>query len=328
MKTRSLSYKVIILLVTALALYGCNQANDKSNAIKVNLTAPQTAYSIPTIIAIEKGFFKENKITVNINYVKTGKIAMDDLLAGKADFANIVETNVAFAGFSDPKIKVLGNIEKIYDAVIVARKDRGIAKEADLKDKKIGVILATTSQVYAETFLESRGIDKKDVTIVNLLPPALQSGIIEGSGVDAISLWQPFIYNVQKALGNNAITFPDRKIFTGYMNLAGSNNFIEKNPDAVDGLLKGYEKAEAFLLSNKAESIDIVARVLNLNKAVVEKIWEEYEFKLSMDNAILEAIIKEGKWIIKTQKGFEKKVLPDYSKFFDSSYLKKIQLNK
>lgn len=152
----------LAMLATISSLPGCKQsANHQSadmpketSATKVNLTAPQTAYSIPTIIALEKDFFKENGLDVTVNYVKTGKIAMDDLLAGKADFSNIVETNIAFAGFNNAPITVLCNFEKVYDGVIVARRDKGITKPQDLKGKKLGIILATTSQVFADRFLE------------------------------------------------------------------------------------------------------------------------------------------------------------------------------
>jgi NitT/TauT family transport system substrate-binding protein len=321
----------ILALVAVVALgflvwkYGFTKPNGE---IKVNLTSPQTAFSIPTIIAAEKGFFKEEGVDVAVNYVGTGKIAMDDLLGGKADFANVVETNIAFAGFNNPKIKVLANIEEVYDATIVARKDKGIKSPADLKGKKIGVMLATTSQVFVDRFLEKNGIPKDSVEIVNLLPPAMQSAIIEGNGVDAISVWQPFVNNAEKALGDNAISFKDKDVFTGYMNLAGNNDFIAKNPETVEKLLKAYIKAEQFLASNKAESIEIVSRVLKLDKEVTEKIWGEYEFKVSLGKELLDATNTEGKWIIATQKDFAAKQLPDYSVFFDNSFLKKIDENR
>jgi NitT/TauT family transport system substrate-binding protein len=322
MKNKRTIIILSLLLLGAVLIWKFRDNTQPKEAVRVNLTVPQTAYSIPTIIAVEKGFFKENNLDVTVNYVKTGKIAMDDLLGGKANFANIVETNVAFAGFNNPNIKVLCNFEKVYDAAIVARKDKGIASETDLKGKKIGVMLATTSQVFAEWFLEKHGVSKNDVTMVNLLPAALQSGIIEGSGVDAISLWQPYIYNVQKALGENAITFKGNEIFTGYMNLAGNADFIAKNKDAVNGLLKGYIQAEEFIKTNKAESIEIIARVLSLDKTVVESIWDEYEFRISLSKELLDATIAEANWIITSQKDFEGKQLPDYSKYFDGSYLK------
>lgn len=326
MKNKRTVIVLSLLLLGAIAVFIWKYKDNAKpkETVRINLTVPQTAYSIPTIIAIEKGFFKENNLDVTVNYVKTGKIAMDDLLGGKANFANIVETNVAFAGFNNPNIKVLCNFEKVYDAAIVARKDKGITSETDLKGKKIGVMLATTSQVFAEWFLEKHDVSKNDVTMVNLLPAALQSGIIEGSGVDAISLWQPYIYNVQKALGDNAITFKDNAIFTGYMNLAGNADFIAKNEDAVNGLLKAYIKAEEFIITNEAESIEIIARVLSLDKTVVESIWKEYEFRISLSKELLDATVAEANWIITSQKDFEGKQLPDYTKYFDVSYLKKI----
>lgn len=324
-----LSAFLIITLLISVMNTGCGPSGtDETGIIKVNLTAPQTAYSIPTIIAIEKGLFKDQNLDVQINYVKTGKIATDDLLGGKADFANIVETNIAFAGYQNPSIQVICNIEKVFDAAIIARKDRGIEKESDLKGKKIGVMLATTSQVFANRFFANYNITKDCVVVVNLLPPAMQAAIIEGSSVDAISVWQPYIYNVQKALGDNAITFTNRSIYTGYMNLAANNDFTAKNPDAAQRMLKAYIAAEEFLKNNKDESIDIVARVLKLDKEIVKSIWGQYEFNISLEKELFDATLAEGQWIKQTQEGFTTKDVPDYTRFFNIEPLKNIDDNR
>ncbi len=310
----------------------CNNNGRKNakeiNRIKVSLTCPKTAYSIPTIIAIEKGFFIDNNLDVTVNYVKTGKVAMDDLVGGNANFANIVETNIAFAAYNNPDIEIICNIERVYDAAIVARKDKNIRSPKDLKGKKIGIMLATTSQVFAERFLNENKIPKNSVEIVNLLPPAMQSAIIEGTGVDAISVWQPYVYNVQKALGENAVTFTGKEIFTGYMNLAGSKIFMEKNPEVVNGILKSYIKAEEFLKNNKEESISIISKVLALDKEVINSIWNQYEFAVSLNKELLDATTMEGDWIHKTQKEFADKQIPDYAKFFNPQYLEKISSDR
>ena len=133
---------------------------------------------------------------------------------------------------------------------------------SDLKNKKIGILLATTSQLFADRFLDKYGISRDSVEIVNLLPPAMQSAIIEGSGVDAISIWQPYVYNVEKALGDNAVTFRDKNIYTGYMNLAVQNNLLKENPQLIDKLLRAYVKATVFLKQNKEESLNILSKVL------------------------------------------------------------------
>lgn len=320
MKKRTLLLLGSVILIAFLVW----QFWGHKESMVVNLTVPQTAYSIPTIIAIEKGFFKDEGLDVQVNYVKTGKIAMDDLLGGKANFANVVETNIVFAGFNSPQITVLANFEKVYDAAIVARKDKGITSPLDLRGKKIGVVLATTSQVFADRFLRNNGISSDQIEMVNLLPPAMQSGIIEGSGVDAISLWQPYVYNVQKALGDNAVTFTDKTVFTGYMNLVGNNNFIKENPEVARKMLKAYLKAEDFLKNNKAESIAILTKILSMDTTTLESIWDEYEFHISLEKSLLDATKTESMWIINTQKDFAGKKMPDYSTLFDPSVLKEI----
>ncbi|QHI35778.1 Putative aliphatic sulfonates-binding protein [Kordia antarctica] len=316
--------KIIVITISCIILYSCKQKQKT-----VNLTSPKTAFSMLTIIADQKGFFKKQDIDVNINYVKTGKIALDDLLGGNADFANIVETNVAFAGFLNANIEVYCNIEKVYDAGIVARVDKGINTPKDLNGKKIGVLLATTSQVYADRFLEKHGISKDSVELVNLLPPAMQSAIIEGSGVDAISIWQPYIYNVQKALGNeNQVTFNDTEIFTGYMTLSGNKKFANENPEITEKLIKAYIEAEEYVKNNEKEAKTLISSFLNLPLETLENIWKQYDLSISLDQKLIDDTKAEGEWIIKTIDSYKNKSLPNYSQFFNSTYLEKVSPNK
>jgi ABC-type nitrate/sulfonate/bicarbonate transport system substrate-binding protein len=316
--------KILFITLISLIVFSCRQ-NQKT----VNLTSPKTAFSILTIVADQKGFFKEQDLDVKVNYVKTGKIALDDLLGGYADFANIVETNVAFAGFLNPNIQVYCNIEKVYDAGIVARKDKGINSPKDLNGKKLGVLLATTSQVFADRFLERHEISKDSVELVNLLPPAMQSAIIEGSGVDAISIWQPYVYNIQKALGDSIqVTFNNTKIFTGYMTLAGNKTFAQKNPKTTEKLISAYIQAEKYVKNNEQEAKTLISSFLNLPMPTLENIWNQYDLSISLDQKLIDDTQIEGKWIIKAIKSHKDKTLPDYSKYFNSTYLEKVAPQK
>lgn len=315
---------IITLTLISLVIFSCKQEKTA-----VNLTSPKTAFSILTIVADQKSFFKEQGLDVKVNYVKTGKIALDDLLGGNADFANIVETNVAFAGFLNPNIQVYSNIEKVYDAGIVARKDKGINSPKDLKGKKIGVLLATTSQVFADRFLEKHRISKDSVELVNLLPPAMQSAIIEGSGVDAISIWQPYVYNIQKALGDSIqVTFNDTKIFTGYMTLAGKKEFAKKNPETTEKLIKAYIEAEEYVKNNEQDAKTLISSFLNIPITTLENIWNQYDLTVSLDQQLIDDTKAEGEWIIKTIKSHKGKILPEYSKYFNSTYLESVAPEK
>ncbi|MFT5890282.1 MAG: ABC-type nitrate/sulfonate/bicarbonate transport system substrate-binding protein [Dokdonia sp.] len=311
-------------IVIAILIFSFTSCKKETN--KVNLTAPKTSFSILTLIADQKGFFESEGLEMNINYVKTGKIALDDLIAGSADFANIVETNIAFAGFLNADIKIFANIEEVYDAGIVARKDKGITKPSDLKGKKLGILLATTSQVFAHRFLEKHGINKDSVQFVNLLPPAMQSAIVEGSGVDAISIWQPYVFNTQKALGEeNAIIFNDTEIFTGYMTLAGKSSFSEKNPKTVERMLRAYIKAENFVKNNPNEAKEIVSEFLNLPMPTLNSIWNQYLLKVSLPQSLIDDTTNEAKWITETIEDYKGRKIPNYNSYFDITYLKNVQ---
>ncbi|MCH5600711.1 ABC transporter substrate-binding protein [Niabella ginsengisoli] len=147
---------------------------------KIVLVVPRATYSISTIIALEKGFFANYGLDVNVEYVETGKIALEYLKNSKADFANLVETNIAFFGFDPFDIQVLCNIEKTYRIGLLARVDKGITDINDLKGKRIGIVAGSGSQIFLDKLLDKHGLSMQDLKTVNLLPSDLVPGIVDG----------------------------------------------------------------------------------------------------------------------------------------------------
>lgn len=310
----------LLIVVLGLAAYGIyTYLKPPPEPAKLRLVVPRTAYSITSIVAKEFGFFKEEGLDVDLGYVQTGKQALDELLAGQCDFATVVQTNVAFAGFAGKDIRVLGSIEQVRDACIVARRDKGVHSLADLKGKRIGFIKATTSEVFLDRIMEQTAIADSSYTGVPLMPQALQSALVQGSSIEAASVWQPYAYTMVAALDTNAIVFKDTALYVGYMNLASTAKALTTRSEQGQALLRAYKKASDHILNHRQECISRVAKVLELDEAILSTIWDEYGFCIGCDSDLEKAITDEGQWIIRTQPGFESKPLPDYSKLIVSA---------
>ena len=81
-------------------------------------------------------------------------------------------------------------------SVVVAKKS--ITKPADLKGKKVGVLLGGTVEYFAKLYLASGGVDLKDVEVVNLRPMEMVTGLVRGD-IDAFVIFQPFGWMAPKA---------------------------------------------------------------------------------------------------------------------------------
>ena len=80
----------LALLLGFVALQGCR----KTKEVKVSWGGPKNISMTP-IIAAQKGYFKEEGLSIETKYLQTGKIAMDALLSKDTDFSVIVESKVA-----------------------------------------------------------------------------------------------------------------------------------------------------------------------------------------------------------------------------------------
>ena len=306
-------------LMVLFAISGCERGEQAPSKPLV-WGGPKNISMIP-IIAAKKGFFKESGLDIRTNNVQTGKIAMDAVVSGDLDFGIIVDTNIAFVEFQEgADIRVIASIAEKYDDAIVARRDQGITMPADLEGKTLGVLFGTTSHRFADLFIEFYGLNRDRIEFVNLAPPGIQAAVISGQ-IAAGSVWQPFRYNVEHQLGDRAVQFNDKQIYTAYSLVAVRKEFAKNNGDKIRAFLAALIKAEQFIREHRLEAINILAKELKLDKAVLTAIWDEYDLSVKADAALLRVFADEGKWIQRTQKGFEDKPVPSYQDVLDSRFL-------
>ena len=146
--------------------------------------------------------------------------------------------------------------------------------------------------------------------------------------IEAGSIWQPYRYNVQKAMGDKVIQFNEKEIYKAYAIIAVRKEFAEKHGDIIRGFLRALIKAENFIRTNKSEAISILAKEMNIDPDVLSAVWDEYIIRVRLDNGLPSLVKEEGKWIKETQGGFEKKAVPSYDGVINASFLKEVDPNR
>jgi ABC-type nitrate/sulfonate/bicarbonate transport system substrate-binding protein len=317
---------LVLLLSLSLFLFACTGCRGGATGTeypqKVSIATSKNPWSALTIIAHKKGFFKEQGLEVDLQYVQAAKLAMDALISGSTQFSNVVETNVAFLGFTGSKdISIIATHCEAHDGAIIARKDAKIQTPKDLEGKKLGVLQGTTSQIFADRFIEKYSL--KGVQIVNLTTVAIQSSVLS-KDIDAGSIWQPFIYNVHKQLGDNAVIFADSDVYVGYFNLAVQRSWAKSNPKLVEKALLAHIKAEEFAKSNQDEAIALVAEEIGIDKAALSQFWNQYVYRVQVKPDLAREIAQEGDWIKNTQPQHKGQPVPAYDWAIDDSYLRSV----
>ncbi len=265
-------------------------------------------------VAQVKGQARREGLEVAARLHSYGRLALKDVLEGKADFATVAETPVMFAIMNGEKIFVIATIQSSNkNHALVARKDMGIITPPDLKGRKIGTTLGITADFFMGSFLATHGISTKEVTVVNLKPEEHESALADGH-VDAVSTFYPFLRRAQNRLGAKGITFYEKDIYTETFHVVATQEFVRKNPDKTQKMLRALVQAEEFVRNNPEEAQRIVADLSKIDLNMLRDVWADNEFRVSLDQSLILALEDESKWAIKNGLAGAKRI-PNYLDF-------------
>lgn len=290
-KTLALAFKITMLGLTVAA----SQAVATDKAV---LAYTQTLYSAHVVIAREKGLFAKYGVEIEPKLFTAGRLTLDAVLARGADFATTAETPMTAAVMAGQPIAILARLAKATPTTLV-HAESNIKTAADLRGKKLGITAGTGSEVYAFTLLGKAGLKPADVTFVNLRPEDMPAALMNRS-VDAISTWQPFVSNAQKLLGAKATVLNTPGIYNETWNLVVTQDYLKSNAGTATALIKALLEAEAFIDSNRAEAMDILSRVVGVDRKVVESSWSDFEFRIAVDPAIVDILEAHSRWRLAT----------------------------
>ena len=287
-------------LFIVFAINGCQQQKT-SPPEKITIAYSTASNAILVYIAFARNYFKEEGLDATPQPHPFGKPALQSMLDGKADIATVGDTPTVLAIMNGRKITTLAVIQTSNkNEAIVARRDRGIAKPADLKGKKIGLTLGTTGHFFTDSFLLTHGINKKHVKIIDLKPDEMAAAFTTGK-VDAAATWNPALLQLKKKLGSNGILFFGESLYTENFCVVASQEYVKKNPAAIKKVLRALIKAEKFVREHPEESRQLVAEFLKTDKAILDEIWDIFTFRVALDQALLVDFEDQTRWVIKNR---------------------------
>ncbi len=295
-------YPFPALLIFALCLPGCKPTQKQSAPPeKITIAYSTLANSALVHIAFAKGYFVKEGLEVIPQPHPFGKPALAAVIAGKADIATVADTPIVFAVMNGEKLSTLAVIQTSNrNEAVVALKDRGIIRPADLKGKKIGLPLGTTAHFFLDSFLMAHGIETKGVTLVDMKPVDMVAAL-DKKEVDAVSAFNPTLLELEKHLGESGVAFYGETLYTETFCVASSQEFVKKNPEAVKKFLKALIRAETFARENKIGAQNIVADFIKLDKDLLAGIWDIMTFRVSLDQALIVGLEDQTRWVLKNR---------------------------
>lgn len=282
-------------------------------------------YSIFNIIAQEKGFFKANKLDVQINEYQSGPAAIQDLIDGKVSFAVAADFVGVRNIFTNKDLRILTQVSKHKVFHLLARKDKGIIGPTDLKGKTIGVTRKGAGEFYLGRFLLFNNIPMQTIVIKDLTPQQMMTELRAGT-IDAIVIFDPHAYNLQKELGSTILTWSaqgDQNIFAlAYT----TQSYITNHPIIVSRYIQALLEAEQFTHLHRDEAQQIIAAKLYYDMPYVQYLWENFTFTHELSQELILTMEDEARWVIEN-KLTDQTVVPNYLNYIYFDALEKAKPN-
>lgn len=231
----------------------------------------------PFLVALYKGFFADEGLSVTIDRGYGSAKVISDVAAGLFDigFGDINSLIEFKSRYPDAKVKLVAVIHVRSPLSIVTLAGRGIEGPKDLEGKKLGAPAGDAARRIFPAYAAAVEVDVNKVTWVTMDVPLREPMLVRGD-VDAVS---GFYYTVIINLLNLNVSEKDIKVFkySDYLPLVGNGivvneDFMRKNPDAVKKFLRAVIRGIKYSIRNVDEAIDILLqRDPTLNKDVEKR---------------------------------------------------------
>lgn len=246
-----MKFKKIIAIGAALMVMGsmvaCGAKKEESkNDTKLRFGVMGSIDAVPLVIAQEKGFFKEEGIDLDLQIFKAAKDRDAALQANELDGVLCDDVAISIYQNSGIDMKITGATNGYF--TMVSGKDSGVKSIEDLKGKKVGISERTMMDYLADYIVTSKGMSTKDIEKVGIpaMPARLEA--LRNKQIDAAILPAPFNDTAVKDGGTEIVKLYNKDIMISAT--AFLQDVISKNPDAIKGFYKAYDKAIDYINNN------------------------------------------------------------------------------
>ncbi len=269
MKTIKCMLSMIVALALGVSLPGCTTSNQTLEKVKIAEVTHSVFYA-PQYVAMEKGFFEEEGIEVELLGAQGADKTMAALLSGEVQVGLMgpeASIYVYNQGSKDYAIS-FAQLTKRDGSFIVGRTPNDAFTLKDLEGKEIiggrkgGVPLMTLEYGIKNAGLTiGENTDAKEVNVRTDIQFGVMAGAFNGGEGDFVTLFEPLATAMEKdqtgyimaSVGELTGEIP----YTAYCSL---NNYIDENEDLIQRFTNAIYKGQRYVqTADAAEIAEIIS---------------------------------------------------------------------
>lgn len=254
--------KIILLLVIFLVIIFSVIFFRKNEQNENKITLAEVTHSIfyaPLYVAIEKGYFKDNDINLELVLTSGADKVSAAVLSGDAQigFAGAESAIYVYNGNEKDYLQIFSGLTKRDGQFILGRKDDKDFTLKDLKNKE--VLVGRKGGMPSLNFinaLKNEGIDIKDVKLNYDIDFASLSGAFIGNNGDYVNLFEPNASIMKK--NNNGYILASIGKYSGempYTTFYARKSYIKNNKNIIEKFVKSISKGLVYTNTHSSKEI-------------------------------------------------------------------------
>jgi NitT/TauT family transport system substrate-binding protein len=267
------NYAFLLFIIPLFALSSCQNESPKEEKTTLLLDWFPNPNHVALYAGLEKGFFKEENIYLNIQKIYDPSDSIPYLTSKKTDLAIYYMPQAIRAKSKGADIKVVGSLINKPLNCILYRKDRGIKDLLDLENKVIGYAMASLNTLQLKKLCEEKKITPKETI-------CLATDLVSALTMKRVDATLGCYCNIEKeqlsAMGIETGSFPISVLgipdYEELVVLANEIKGCDKN--FVLAFKRALQKSIDFSKANPNEAFNLYIKA-NPDKMQSTRLWEE-----------------------------------------------------
>ncbi|PFA64022.1 hypothetical protein CN378_16060 [Bacillus sp. AFS015802] len=292
-------FGVFLILTLTIGLTACGEKEDAVQKVRVAEVTRSIFYA-PEYVAIEKGFFKEEGLDIELTTTWGGDKTMTTLLSNGADVALVgSETSIyVHAQGSDDPVINFAQLTQTDGTFLVSREKVENFEWDQLKGSTfLGQRKGGMPQMVGEFVLKQHGIDpQNDLNLIQNIDFAnIANAFASGTG-DYVQLFEPTASIFEKeGKGHIIASFGTESGHVPYTTFMAKDSYMKENKETVEKFTKALYKAQQWVEGHSAADIAKVIEPYfeDTELDLIETVVDRYK---SQGSFATDPILDEEEW--------------------------------